>query len=352
VKNTFHIYENRFFLYQLANVYLIVLAGSVFTSLSDALSDPSSVVTLLGSSLPGVSTFFLNLLLTYLFSGVPLTLLRLGPAAVYKIFRMLYKEPTLTRRALLEGPLLDTEVEYATVIPQFLYVLCIALTYWVIAPMVIFIAGLVFAANYVTYKYQLCYIIVNKVESGGMCWYKIFNYSMVGLMASCLTMVGFFGIKEGATQAPLLVPLPVIVLLAWRYMDEKFRVYSLNLTYSEAMEDDSMHRAADRAVAGAEEQSQFTVPSPSPSHPQHKSFFSSDFFQSPAAQNQPHDALPQVYRQGTIPLFDENGFLHEEYHHATLQPLSQMEESLGLILNLQVAGNGELSPMQSSHMEC
>jgi len=64
-------------------VYLILLAGSLFGALSDAINNPASVIQLLASSLPGVSTFFLNLMITYLFTGVPLTLLRLVPVVMY-----------------------------------------------------------------------------------------------------------------------------------------------------------------------------------------------------------------------------------------------------------------------------
>ncbi len=39
---------HRFFMYQLANVYLILLAGSVFDSLEDAISDPASIINLIG----------------------------------------------------------------------------------------------------------------------------------------------------------------------------------------------------------------------------------------------------------------------------------------------------------------
>jgi hypothetical protein len=225
----------RFFLYQIANVYLILIAGSIFGALTDAINNPASIVTLLANSLPGVSTFFLNLLLTFLLSGVPLALLRIGPAATYKLYRACFNERKLTRREMLEGPLAEVTADYATLLPQFLYILCIALNYWVIAPIVGFVAGLVFAANYAVYKYQLCYVIVSKNESGGMFFYKLYTYSMVGLMTSVVTMVGYLGIKEAAIQAPLLVPLPIIIYCVWCYTEEKFKALSLGLTLEETL---------------------------------------------------------------------------------------------------------------------
>jgi hypothetical protein len=212
----------RFFLYSIANVYLILLAGSIFGALSEAVSNPPSIAILLSKSLPGVSQFFLNVLLTFLLSGVPLKLLRIVPAIIFKIYRGYLKQDKLTRRDYMEGPLADVSVDYATTLPGFLYILCIALTYWVIAPFVVFTAGLVFAANYAVYKYQLCYVYVTDHETGGLYFYKLFNFSMTALMTSSILMIVYFAIKEGAAQAPLLVPLPIIIYAVWNYTEERY----------------------------------------------------------------------------------------------------------------------------------
>lgn len=302
----------RFFSYQIANVYLILLAGSIFGALSDVISDPTSIISQLAASLPGVSTFFLNLLLTILLSGVPMTLLRIGPAAIYKLYRLCFSECKLTRRTLVDGPLANAEIDYATLLPQFLYVLCIALTYWVIAPILLFVAGLVFGANYVVYKYQLCYVIVNKIETGGLFWYKIYNYSMTGLMASALTMIGYMGIKEGAVQAPLLVPLPIVIYLVWCYTEEKFKVLSLSLTYQE-----TLPARQNTAPGGNEVSAEDTV----------LRTFSPSFFQHPAFCGNV-DALPEVYRivedHTAVPLLTPEGWLQEHYFTSTEVSLQEL----------------------------
>lgn len=307
-----HVYI-RFFSYQIANVYLILLAGSIFGALSDVISDPTSVVGQLAASLPGVSTFFLNLMLTFLLSGVPLSLLRIGPAAIYKLYRLCFNERKLTRRVLIEGPLANAEIDYATTLPQFLYILCIALTYWVIAPILFFVSGMVFAANYVVYKYQLCYVIVNKVETGGMFWYKTYNFSMIGLMASSLTMIGYFGIKEGAVQAPLLVPLPIIIYIVWCYTEEQFKVLSLSLTYQETLPAQNNAGAGGRDAVSAED----TV----------LRSFSPNFFQHPAFTGS-LDVLPEIYRireeGAAVPLLTPEGWMQEHYFTSTEVSLDEL----------------------------
>jgi hypothetical protein len=154
-------------MYQIANVYLMLLAGSIFGALAEAIKNPASIITLVGKSLPGVSVFFLNYVITSLLSGVPLMMLRIVPLIIYKLYRMIFGETKLTRRMLVEGPLADNAIDYGTTLPGVLYVLCIVLTYWVIAPILQAVGALFFGAAMIAWKYYLMYIVVPNYESGG-----------------------------------------------------------------------------------------------------------------------------------------------------------------------------------------
>ena len=70
---------SRLFLYQMANIFITITAGSIFDALHDIINDPTSILALLGSSLPTVSTYFGSLLVTKAFTGLPIELLRPGP---------------------------------------------------------------------------------------------------------------------------------------------------------------------------------------------------------------------------------------------------------------------------------
>ena len=339
-------------MYQIANVYLLLLAGSIFGALSDAISNPMSIVSLLANSLPGVSTFFLNLLITFLLSGIPMALLRIGPAAIYKLYRLCFNERKLTRRDLIEGPLASADIDYATVLPGLLYVLCIAMTYWVIAPIVGFVAGLLFAAKYVVFKYQLCYVVVNKNETGGLYFYKIFNYSMVGLMTSALTMVGYMGIKEAPAQAILLVPLLLVIYAVWCHTEEAFRTRSLGLAYEEAMRADLASPSSTSDASPTEsnevaEQSSLLQPVAatgkgvtvsdvlvSRQESAHLTAqFQSDFFLHPALCGNTA-ARPEVYRHtdesGPVPLFTPEGWLQDAYFASHTLSLEELAAQLDI----------------------
>lgn len=302
-----------FFAYQIANVYLTLLAGSVLGALTEVLGNPASVIELVGTALPTVSAFFINLLSTMLLSGVPLLLLRPVPLLIWKIYRSLLGESKLTRRMLIEGPLAPQPVKYSILLPRSLYVLCIGLTYWTISPFVTFIAGLYFGANFMAWKYQLCYVINNNVETGGMYWYKLFSYSMTGLMATSVTMVAYMAIREGAVTAPLTFPLPFIVYFAWGYLKDRFEVLSANLAYSKAVHADVSEGAGSSTEAVQQ--------------------FSEDFFLPPVLAGEQAELKPEVYRveagagagAATIPLLNSKGCLDEAYFKSTVTEIEALE---------------------------
>ena len=69
----------RYFYYQLANVFVSVGLGSLASSIHLIIENPSSVLSILGSSLPSLSVYFTNLLIVKTFTAMPLELLRVWP---------------------------------------------------------------------------------------------------------------------------------------------------------------------------------------------------------------------------------------------------------------------------------
>lgn len=225
-------------MYQLANVYLTLLTGSAFTSISDVINDPQSILNYVSAALPASSVFFMNFLITQIFSGVPMIFLRIFPTLMFAIIRYGTAEKNITRRTLLEGPLADMNMDYGTTLPNALYVLCITLLYWVISPIIIVLAVLYFAGSYIAYKYQYLYVLSRNFESGGQFWYGLYSYSMMGLLASTATFMTYLSIKQAIFQAPLTLPLPFLIIYAWRHTESKFKELSQNVPYSTAVKED------------------------------------------------------------------------------------------------------------------
>ena len=285
-----------FFFYQLANVYLILLAGSVFGALTDVLDNPVSIVGILANSLPTVSTFFINFMITSLLSDIPLMMLRIGPLIVYKLYLKVFDPHKMTRREFLEGPLKNAPIKYEIVLPKMLYLAAVQMTFMVISPILLMISGLLFTWAFLAWKYQLCYVITPSTQLGGMFWYRLYKYSMTALFASSITMIGYMGIKEGFAQAALLIPLPFIISQVGAYTSDKFESISLDMAHDEAVVADCRPDGRGSAKLSMNFSSTFFIP------------------RELNDTNPMEFTTPMVYRISDIPLISENGSLVEVYH--------------------------------------
>ena len=92
----------RYFYFQCLNLYISVTAGGVWKSLSDIIDHPTSILSLLGESLPFMVGYFVSLLVTKVLVGLPAVFLRAGALSKLCLRRMLSSAAKLTQRELDE----------------------------------------------------------------------------------------------------------------------------------------------------------------------------------------------------------------------------------------------------------
>ena len=305
-------------MYQIANIYLILVAGSVWQSIVRAVEHPAAIITYLSTALPTVSTFFMNYILTVALAGVPYKLIRRFRALEYLLFCYTHFDKYTTRRMIKSGPYRDTKVQYGTEMSDVLYVLCVVLLYWVIAPVVVLFAVPLFWGWFFMWKYQYVFVVTRSFESGGEMWYKLYQYAMVGLLAGSLAFTAYMGIKEGAAQGPLLVPLPVLIVVAWRHTETQFKAQSQTVPFDLAIHDDFNSEAEIEL-----KQRQFHA----------------DFMKQPNLV-QPAQIFPYPYRVQNVPLFDPHGALSEVYVDDLPEPVdvTQQQKQLAQLTSIHPAG--------------
>lgn len=119
----------RYFYYQLANVYVSVGLGSVASSLHEILANPSSILGILGASLPSFSIFFANLVIIKTFTAVPIEMLRVFPVLDILSVSLCMDKRKCTRRELRTGAFADPPMLYGWIYPNLMMILMIMLTY-------------------------------------------------------------------------------------------------------------------------------------------------------------------------------------------------------------------------------
>ena len=271
----------RIFIYQIVNVYTMALSGSVFTALNDIIDSPRQAVSLLALSLPSTTVFFINVILTQSLISVPVRLLRAGALVQWLYMCAVCREARLTVRSLFEGPLYPSSPEYDLMIPGVLFVFCVVMLFWVIAPSVLPFANLFFFIQYVSFKYQSIYEYEQAFETGGKIFVPLFRFSMICLLASSILNITFVSIKNGTVQGPLLIPLPFIICLSWMSTERSFSCLSTSLAFSTAVDMDSNHATG---LSG----------------------FDPNYYLQLSCRTVP-SAEPYPHRKHLAPLFDSNG---------------------------------------------
>jgi hypothetical protein len=121
--------SNRYFYYQLANVFVSVGLGSLATSIHHILDKPSSIFSILGTSVPSFSLYFANLLIVKIFTGLPIEILRMWPLFEILALKTCMDTKKCTTRELQTGAFANPPITYGWIYPNLLMVLMIMLTY-------------------------------------------------------------------------------------------------------------------------------------------------------------------------------------------------------------------------------
>jgi hypothetical protein len=215
----------RYFYYQLANVFVAVGLGSIATSIHQILEYPSSILSILGNSVPSFSIYFANLIITRTFTGLIIEMLRIFPLLTVATVSCCSDKRKYTRRELRQGPFADPPMLYGWIYPNILMVVMIMVTFSCLAPFISPLCIAFFGYAYLMYKYQLLYVYINSYQAGGYMWYAVFDRTMLALVCGVFTLLCYLAIRETYVSGPFyaILPLPVMVLYFWRYCNSVFR---------------------------------------------------------------------------------------------------------------------------------
>ena len=234
--------QTRYFHYQVANIYVALGLGSIANSIHAIIDSPQNILSILGASLPSVSTYFVSVVIVKTFTALPLELLRILPLLDILRVQSCSDKKKRTRRELRSGAFADPPMYYGWCYPNIMMVLMIMVTYAIIAPLLMPFCLVFFLFAYLMYKYQLLYVYITDYQSGGYMWYAVFDRSMICLIMAVLTLIGYYIIRLTYNTGALysLVPLPFLLVYFWRFCDDRFKQRSLQLSLESAVDLDQI----------------------------------------------------------------------------------------------------------------
>ncbi|RUP45025.1 hypothetical protein BC936DRAFT_148710 [Jimgerdemannia flammicorona] len=203
--------QSRYFFFLIINVLLVVtVAGTIFSSIEQILETPTDLVSILATSLPAVSTFFVNYLLLQGLVGSAIELTQ--------FYRLLWNLVVIRwfanspRQVFIENH--PKAVHWGTAFPQQCLVFSIAMTFSTIAPLVPVFAAVYFGLFYVVYRYQLLYVYTIGLQTAGLYFYKALWHCFVGLLIQQVTMMGLFLLRGAWAQGIIALAVLVATLIS------------------------------------------------------------------------------------------------------------------------------------------
>ena len=198
--------------------YLVfsTVATSIFNQLAGLIDDPSNIVTLLGQSIPSTATFFITYLLFQILSSYPMQLLNPGRLIVSWLKKRFTVKVPRDIVKIESAPAQD----YGTAYPMLVFAFVIAITFAVIAPIVLPFATLYFLSAFLCYKYQYIYYYNTAFETGGQFWPNVHLCLVWCIFVGQLVFTILLGIKKSVAAAIISAPL-IIAPWLWRYYVKK-----------------------------------------------------------------------------------------------------------------------------------
>lgn len=221
----------KLFIFMVINKFLFLTAGSAaLTMLNEILKHPREIPRYLAQSLPGQSTFFICYIMLRSFVGFSMELLRIVDLIVIPIRRKWFSHTPREDEAAWRPP----PVAYDSLFTDHLFVLIVGMSYSVIAPIITPFVVFYFGFGYVVWMYQIMCVYIPVYSCGGLMWPKVFNRIIVGMIVFHLLMIGELSLKESYFTSAAMVPLPIVTILFFLFIQQHFLTTSKYLSLNMA----------------------------------------------------------------------------------------------------------------------
>lgn len=204
--------QNTYFGFQVVQVFLVATLGSAASSaLGSILPDHlDRIPSLLASSIPAASNFYLSYFVLQGLAVVSGTLLNLTGLVVYMILGKLLDN---TPRKMYKRWVSLSGMSWGTVFPPYTNLFVIAICYAIIAPLVLLFAAIGLYLFYLAYRYNLLYVAAANIDTKGRVYPRALQQVFVGLYIAEGCLVGLFALATGSSRGALGPMILMIILL-------------------------------------------------------------------------------------------------------------------------------------------
>jgi hypothetical protein len=216
---------SRYVWFQIVNVLFVsALTGDILSRLSQIISQPASLINLLGTAIPGTYMFFTSYIMLMAFAVYPLELSQVS-SVILKKYKMKKAKTFRQWKSISAAPMITGG--YAKQYGYVMLAFSISMEFATVAPMLLPFSVLFFGFCYICLRHQIYYVYGTANEGVG----RIFPWLMYTIciitVVCLLTLIGIFYGRQAPIQATMTWPIVFLVLIFW-YKEQKSHSSTFN----------------------------------------------------------------------------------------------------------------------------
>ncbi|KAL8667993.1 MAG: hypothetical protein Q9168_007139 [Polycauliona sp. 1 TL-2023] len=239
--------QNFYFAFQVVQVFLITtLTSAASASVTSIICKPMDAPNLLAKNIPKASNFYLSY---FVLQGLTISSGAVLGIAGLVIFKLLGKFLDTTPRKMYKRWSTLSALGWGTVFPVYTNLTVIAITYSIIAPLVLGFATVGLYLIYLAYRYNLLFVFHSRIDTQGLVYPRALQQTTTGAYLAIVCLIGLFGIQAAPGPLVLMVIFLIFVVLFHISLNSALDPLLKYLPKSLEAEEQSLLAAEDGVVA-------------------------------------------------------------------------------------------------------
>ncbi|KAH8648343.1 hypothetical protein BGZ60DRAFT_346652, partial [Tricladium varicosporioides] len=198
--------QNGYFLFQVVQVFLITtLASAVSSVLQKVIKDPLSIKDTLAANLPTASNFYISY---FILQGLAMSATRIVHLMSWIRHGLMGGVGDNPRKRTAKYHRLR-KIHWGAVYPVFTNMGVIAISYSLIAPIVLGVAAIGLYLIYLSFRWNLLYVYSAERDSRGLHYPRALKHTLTGVYFAEICVVGLFGLN--GAYGPLVMTFGLII---------------------------------------------------------------------------------------------------------------------------------------------
>ncbi|KAF2716493.1 DUF221-domain-containing protein [Polychaeton citri CBS 116435] len=245
------------FVFQVAQVFLVTTFSSGASAIAKkTVEDPLGAPALLAEALPKASNFYLTYFILQGIASAADNVLNYSDLFSYW-FSQYYWNKTprekFTDYAQMKG------MSWGAWYPKFTNLFVIAIAYSCIAPLVLGFAAAGIFLYYLSYRYNVFYVMQTKVDTRGEAYTRALKQMPTGIYLAELCLIGLMGARKAAAQSAVMIALLVVTAVVNGVLDRMLRPLELYLGHDSLTEQEVPLLAQEDSVSAQDEEALHTA---------------------------------------------------------------------------------------------